>query len=79
MALSQTKAGLKPPFLSFKFSNRPSAMGVLSSGPSTTVPAQIGVSVLWDAVTSLSGALAVPSRPQRQEIIGEAVPEKCLK
>lgn len=47
-------------------------MEVLSPGPSTTVPAQAGLSVLGHLVTSLSGALAVLSRQQRQGTIGEA-------
>ena len=46
---------------------------MFSPGPSTAVPAQAGVSVLGEAVTGLSGVLAVLSRPQRQETIGEAL------
>lgn len=43
-------------------------MGVFSP-----VSAQAGLSVQGDVVSSLSGALVVPSRPLWQETIGEAV------
>lgn len=42
-------------------------MGVFS-----TVSAQAGLSVQGDVVSSLSGALVVPSRPLWQETTGEA-------